>query len=313
MTIIDFRQAARRIEPARQSLARALDDFLADCRVAGAAERTMGNHAAELRRYDAWLAETGRAWATVQPPDCAAYLRTRAHLGRSSRANAITSLRAFYRWAAGEGFVTESPARLLKTPARGKRVPKALSQDDALKLLDYLKTLEAGTLAQRRDRALVLTGLYAGLRAAELAGLTWTQLDLSGALITLPESKMARGRVVRMHPVLVGVLADWKTSQGGGGSVFGCTGQPIVANRAGKIVTAVSRAAGLTGVTAHVLRHTFATWSQRRSGNIYAVSKAMGHSRLETTMIYLRSDPRDGDPAVLALPGLGDWSGAPGA
>jgi site-specific recombinase XerC len=310
MTLIDFRQAVRRIAPTRAGFAGLVRDFLADCRIHEQSERTIDDHDQQLARYGAWLKETGRTWQSVQHADLTAFLRTRAHLGRSSRAHAITSLRRFYAWCVSEGHLSESPARDLKTPPRPKSVPKALIVEDAETLLRYLDTLASGTLTDQRDRALVLLGLYAGLRAAELASLEWSQLDLDAAIVTIPESKMARGRVVRLHPDVIPVLRSWREVQGreGRGSVFAIDRPTIVANRAGKIVKTVGLAAGVKGLTAHVLRHTFATWSLRKSGNLFAVSRALGHSQLQTTMVYIRSDPRDGEAAVLALPGLGDWA-----
>lgn len=166
--------------------------------------------------------------------------------------------------------------------------------------------------ANRRDRLLCLTGLYAGLRAAELATLTWDQVDRSGQTITIPESKMARGRTVRLHPDLAAELTAWKAAQPAAGVwVFSLDGKGIVPNRVGKEVKAVGVAAGVA-LTAHVLRHTFATWGYRRSGNLLSVSRALGHSLVQTTMVYVRADARDGEAAVLSLPPTGgDWSDAP--
>lgn len=310
MQLIDFRAAVRASHPTHVGIDRLIADFTADCRVMDQSERTITDHDAQLSRYAAWLREVHRIWHQVQLADLTAFLRTRAHLGRSSRAHAITSLRRFYAWCVAERLLTESPADGLKTPPKGKSVPKALSQDETIILLRYLDTLASGSRTEQRDRALTLMGLYAGLRAAELATLQWTQIDLAGELVTIPQSKMARGRVIRLHPELVPVIAAWKDVQGheGRGSAFDLDRQGIVPNRSGKIVKAVGLAAEIPHLTAHVLRHTFATWSLRRSGNLFAVSRALGHSQLATTMVYIRSDPKDGDPAVLSLPGLGDWS-----
>lgn len=312
--LIHFQTAARThlaSQTPRAALTRLLADFLADGRLAGLAPRTLDDHQQQLARYGDWLQGAGRAWHAATHADLTAYLRTRAHLGRSSRAHAITSLRRFYAWCVTEGLLTTSPAAALKTPPRAKSVPKALSADQVGTLLAHLETTREGTRPQRRDRALTLTGLYAGLRASELASLTWEQIDLAGQTITIPESKMARGRAVRLHPELAAELVSWRAAQGhsGRGWVFSLDGKAIVANRVGKEVKALGLAAGVP-LTAHVLRHTFATWGYRRSGNLLAVSRALGHAQVATTMVYVRADPREGDPAVLALPSGGDWSDA---
>lgn len=312
MQLIDFRQAARQRGPQPRGLAQLITDFIADGRLQGRSPRTLDDHQQQLDRLAAWLQEQSLAWKDATHADLTAYLRTRAHLGRSSRAHAVTSLRVFYEWCVSEGLLAASPAARLRTPPKPKAVPKALSADQLGQLLAYLDTLAAGTPANRRDRLLCLTGLYAGLRAAETAGLAWDQVDLRGQLITIPESKMARGRTVRLHPDLADELRAWKDAQPAASAwVFSLDGRGIVPNRVGKEVKAVGVAAGVP-LTAHVLRHTFATWGYRRSGNLLSVSRALGHSMVQTTMVYVRADAKDGEAAVLALPTKGgDWSDAP--
>lgn len=219
MQLIDFRQAARARGQQPRSLARLITDFLADGRIAGRSPRTLDDHAAQLDRLATWLRDAGVAWHAATHADLTAYLRTRAHLGRSSRAHAVTSLRVFFAWLVSEGLRETSPAARLQTPPKAKAVPKALSADQLAQLLAHLATLADGTPANRRDRLLCLTGLYAGLRAAELATLTWDQVDRSGQTITIPESKMARGRTVRLHPDLAAELTAWKAAQPAAGAV----------------------------------------------------------------------------------------------
>ena len=47
------------------------------------------------------------------------------------------------------------------------------------------------------------------------------------------------------------------------------------------------------GLSFHVARHSFADYARRRSGNLYAVSKSLGHGNLATTETYLKSFDRD--------------------
>ena len=47
------------------------------------------------------------------------------------------------------------------------------------------------------------------------------------------------------------------------------------------------------GLTFHVARHSFADYARRQSGDLYAVSKTLGHTSLKVTQQYLRSFDRD--------------------
>lgn len=287
-------------------LSTALAEFAADLRLSGRADGTIKHHEGELERLDRWCQAGGLDWAQLGRRELQGYTRGRAHLSHSTRANMLCSLRTFYGWAVAEGYCALSPAAGFKGPKKPSPLPRALTLDQVRQLVAYLAAGE-GRRA-RRDEVLLLAGLYAGLRAGELGALRWPAIDLAAGVINIRISKMGRGRAVKVHPVLAGYFASWRQLQGLGPdvAVFGFHGQPINSNRVGKIVRDISAAVGFK-FTPHSLRHTFATIALRRSGNVYAVSKALGHSQLKQTEIYLASDPADGAPAVDALPQIDSW------
>lgn len=284
----------------------AIAEFAADLRLAGRASGTIRHHVGELERLSTWCASTGASWAALDRRQLQRYVRGRVELGSSARANMLCSLRTFYRWCVAEGYVAISPAAHFKAPAKPQPQPRALALDQVRQLVDHLAG-GAGRRA-RRDEAMLLTSLYAGLRAGELAGLRWPAVDLAGGVINIRLSKMGRGRAVKLHPALRPFLASWRQLQGlgEGAPVFSLTERPINANRVGKIARQIAGESGVA-FSPHTLRHTFATHALRRSGNVYAVSKALGHAALKQTEVYLRVDPADGAPAVDSLPPLASW------
>jgi site-specific recombinase XerC len=284
----------------------AVNEFVADLELAGRSERTRGSHQLELQRLGRWLDEHGHNWQSIERRELQGYARLRAGLGHSSRSNMFCTLRVFYRWSVEFGYVALSPAAGFKTPAKPQPLPRALSVEQIKTLLCWLRE-QSGRRA-RRDEALVLTALYAGLRAAELAGLRWPAVDLAGGSINIRLSKMNRGRSVHIHPALASALDSWREHQALDGDVpvFSLDGRLLRPNRAGKICRRIAKETGLP-LTTHALRHSFATWSLRRSGNLFSVSKALGHSELKQTQIYLASDTRDSEPAVDSLPDLDSW------
>jgi len=286
--------------------------FLVDLRLDGRAEWTLRKHLQELRRYARWLEGEVLCWEGVTPMDVRVYARTRATLGHSARGATFCSLRVFYAWAVDQGFVTVSPAAHLRTPRRPHPQPKALHPAHIRQLISYLAS-QTG-LRARRDECLVLTALYTGLRAAELARLCWGDVDLDSGVITIHLSKWNHGRAVPVHLDLTPWLTSWQALQalGANAPVFGDThqdstlGRPISPARVGKIARNVARATGLP-LTAHVLRHTFATWTLRRSKDLYAVSKALGHQALKQTEVYVSCDVDQLAAAVGCLPAPSAW------
>lgn len=289
-------------------MSEAIESFCADLQLAGRQPLTIEEHTHELRRFQRWLHAAGVAWYQTDRQLVRQYVRTKADLGFSSRANAFSTLRVFFAWCVEEQIMASSPAAWLKTPTRPKPVPRALSSDQLRRLLAWLSDQAAGGLRQKRDRVLILTGLYAGLRSAELAALRWPDIDQAAGVITIRLSKMNHGRSIPEHPVLAGELASWRVDQAGGDDwpVFSLDGQPLAAARPGKIVKRISGQSGIK-FTTHQLRHSFATWMLRRSGNLYAVSKALGHSQVQQTEIYLSAAIDDLRVAVDTLPDLASW------
>ena len=282
-----------------------IQEFLTDLRIAGRAARTIEQHEYELQRYGRWLDEQHHDWETIQRQQIKQYIQLRAHLGVSSRTSVISSLRVFYRWCVDESYLHVSPAQF-RTPSRPEPVPRSLTTEQIRQLVAHLRACEGRTA--QRDAALLLTALYEGLRACELAALRWPAVDLADGVITVRLSKMNHGRAVAIHPELKEILTNWKARQAldQAAPVFSLDGMPIVADRCGKIARKYAKLLNLP-LTAHVLRHTFATHAYLHSRDIYAVSKALGHRQLKQTEIYTVAAATASAPAVASLPALDGW------
>lgn len=283
-----------------------INEFLADLRLAGRAAGTASNHAGHLLRLARWCEAGGLEWAALSRRDLTVYVRGYASSAPSHVGNALCSLRTFYRWAVEQGYVSLSPAAHFKTPSKPSPLPRALSLGQVRVMLAFLR--QGQGKRARRDEIVVLTGLYAGLRAKELVTLRWPDIDFDEGVITIELSKMGHGRAIPLHAGLKKMLLQWRELQALGRDVpcFSLGGQPLIPNRIGKIARRVRNATGLP-LTAHVLRHTFATWALRRSKDLYGVSKALGHKQLKQTEVYVSVTVDDVRTAVDALPDMGSW------
>jgi integrase/recombinase XerC len=313
LSVIPFPQARaalpRRPQPAIP-LADQIADFLADLAVAGRRPRTINEHRRELCRYGRWLDAERTSWRDATDDTLVAYMRTRAQLGPSAIGATACSLRLFYTWLVKRRHLAFSPAAELQGPTRPKPTPKALTRAQLRTLLAYLAA-QTGRTA-RRDEILVLTGLYTGLRAAELADLTWAAIDLDEGLITIALSKMNHGRATGTHPELIARLRVWHALQSPSSAyVFADVryGRKISAQRVGKIVRRAAEATGIAELHTHRLRHSFATWTLKESKDLYAVSKALGHAELKQTEIYVAAalGVEAISAAVAKMPGPDSW------
>lgn len=154
-----------------------------------------------------------------------------------------------------------------------------------------------------RDRAIVLLSVKAGLRACEIAGLTWGMvLDAHGQIGDVIElrdaiAKRGGGRLIPLNPTLKAALCKlWQKEPT-------LADAPIVRSERGKAMRANSivnwfvglyRRAGLEGCSSHSGRRTFITKAARSvhrvGGSLRDVQQLAGHASIEMTQRYIEGD-----------------------
>ena len=177
------------------------------------------------------------------------------------------------------------------------RQAKILSKDSCDDLLVFAST----TRHPLRDRLIVLLSVKAGLRAAEIANLTWEMVltpaaDI-GPAIELHDcaAKKSGGRLIPIHPDLGEALRDLR------GQVVAA--DPVIRSQRGRPMSPVSivnwfakayRAIGLQGCSSHSGRRTFITRAARLVHNAGAslrdVQLMAGHRSIQTTQRYIDGD-----------------------
>jgi integrase len=152
-----------------------------------------------------------------------------------------------------------------------------------------------------RNRVIVLLSVKAGLRAGEIANLTWSMvLDPSGDIATAIElhdaaAKMGSGRRVPLHNDLREALAQWR-------EISDATRHVVCSERGGGMTPssivnwfgAAYQAIGLEGCSSHSGRRTFITRAARlvhkAGGSLRDVQLLAGHRSIQTTQCYIDGD-----------------------
>ncbi len=168
------------------------------------------------------------------------------------------------------------------------------TREDHGALLRAAKTMDYPGLVE-----LYATALYTGMRAGELCGLRWADVDLELRLITVqhsfnePTKTNAIPRVPILDPLLP-LLREWQLR---------CSSREIVfPNRNNKMHVSNARAthqifhrclkqAGLARTRFHDLRHTFASHWMLEGGDLYRLQKILGHKSIAMTQRYAHLSP----------------------
>ena len=220
---------------------------------------------------------------------------TEFKIGESSIARNVISIRSYFAYLAKE-HKFDNPSINFKPPKIGKRLPKALTIDQVMSMLNIV----GSDLISSRDKALVELLYATGARVSELINLN--TLDIStveteaGVTTTVKlKGKGGKERVVPIGSFAVAAVNDYlvrsrptllKVStqkalflNQKGGRLSRQSAWNLVAN-------AAERAGLLDQVTPHSMRHSFATHLLDGGADIRVVQELLGHSSVTTTQIY---------------------------
>jgi integrase len=152
-----------------------------------------------------------------------------------------------------------------------------------------------------RNKLIVLLSVKAGLRAGEIAGLTWEMvLDSTGEVGQAMElhdciAKKNSGRRIPINPTLQTALTAWCLLTGGVGSVIRSErGDAMTPTGIVNWFALAYRAVGVSGCSSHSGRRTFITRAARlvhqAGGSLRDVQLLAGHRSIQTTQRYIDGD-----------------------
>lgn len=229
-------------------------------------------------------------WTPLQI-DC--WLLSMQHQDKSPRsiARMLSALRQFFRLQITLAVRTDDPTAHRKTPTIGRSLPKDLSEDHVLALLD---APDISTPLGLRDRAM-LEVLYAcGLRVSELLSISLDGLNLNAGFVRI-KGKGNKERLVPLGEIAIEWLEDYLMQsrphllrRGQSDAVFVTVhGGFMTRQNFWYAIKAHALSAGITQpLSPHTLRHAFATHLLDHGADLRAVQMLLGHSDLATTQIY---------------------------
>lgn len=265
----------------------------------GLSANTVAAYRRDLDRFAGWLQERGvedlRHVDSATLGQFVTWLSDDQALSATSVRRVVSSVRGLFRYAGAEGWIAVDPTEDVASPTVPLRLPKALSVEDTIAMVESCDT---STVLGLRDRALLEFLYGCGARISEAVGLTPDALDLSERNVLLrgkggkqrrvPVGRHAAAAVeaylVRARPAL---LAARKKPGPVPREVFlNARGTPLSRQSAWGIVSSAAGRAGITDVSPHTLRHSFATHLLEGGADVRVVQELLGHASVTTTQIY---------------------------
>lgn len=213
-------------------------------------------------------------------------------------ARRLACLRSFFRYCCREGIVANNPAKALRTPRVGRKLPHFLSSEQLATLLEAPPANEPLGL---RDRAMLETMYSAGLRVAELVGLDVEDWDRDGDVLRV----MGKGRKERVAPLgsyAAQAMSRWlevrepdpdASDEDAGAMFLNRFGRRMTTRSVGRMLEKHLKMTGLDRLTTpHTLRHSFATHLLDGGADLRSVQELLGHKSLTTTQIYTHVSTR---------------------
>jgi integrase len=209
--------------------------------------------------------------------------------GKGAAAQCVALVSSIYAFAIGRGLLADNPARGVKKAPVGK-VERFLSEAEIARLADALEA-EAQQSGNPYPPAAIKLLLFTGCRKGEIVNLRWEHVDFERECLRLSDSKTG-AKVVYLNAPARALLRELPRKVDSPRVIPG-----MRADGAGpaidKVWSRVRRAAGLSDVRLHDLRHSFASVGAAGGLSLPVIGALLGHKHAATTARYahLSADP----------------------
>ncbi len=273
----------------------AIDAYLDHLRVERAlSENTVQAYASDLAKFSAHLEGSLEPGQSIDLGTISTWMATlsRGGLNPRSLARHLSAVRGLMRFLVREGYLTHDPTERAARPRVGRRLPKALSEQEIMTLLDAPRDDSPRGL---RDRAMLALMYACGLRVSEIIELQFGDLDTQRGIVSV----VGKGQKRRLVPIadvalerirrfLDATPKEPKKGRSHDVVLFPSPrGGKLTRQGFWKLVKSYASAAGIRGnIHPHRLRHSFATHMLVGGADLRSVQTLLGHADISTTEIY---------------------------
>jgi len=257
----------------------------------GLADNTLQSYRTDLLALARWLASRDLTIGGASTSDLMQFIVSYRNASARSTARRLSTLRRLYQYLVRERVVEHDPSSGIPAPRLGRALPKSLTEDDVVALL---QAPDIDTALGLRDRAMLELMYATGLRVSELVRLAGVQVNPRQGVLRVT-GKGSKDRLVPLGEE----ASDWldRYLKASRPALLGSRSTPFlfVTARAAPMTRQafwylIKRYAAAAGIgkplSPHTLRHAFATHLLNHGADLRVVQMLLGHSNISTTQIY---------------------------
>lgn len=261
----------------------------------GLSQNTLSAYRNDLAGFALYLLQIESALLNVKTTDIQDFLFNEFKSGKKGRSAArlVSSLKRFYQYQLRERRITDDPSALVEMPKLDKPLPKIISEQQ---IIDLLEAPDKNLAIGIRDIAMLETLYATGLRVSELVNLQMSQMNLDPGVVRI----IGKGGKERLVPLgesaIEAILTYLKTARHDLMQGHGLNNAVFVTRRGSAMTRQafwylIKRYAKNVGIdenvmSPHTLRHAFASHLLNHGADLRVVQMLLGHSDISTTQIY---------------------------
>jgi integrase/recombinase XerD len=252
----------------------------------------------DLSQFCAYLRLHGvENWPQVTSEQLAGYLlemREAQAYRPTTIARKIAALKAFFRYLRHQEYIAFDPVEKLESPRVPKELPNVLSPEQVNSLFGQV---DVASPSGQRDLAMLHMLSATGMRVTELVSLNLDDFDAAHAMVICPgrSGQRKRERILPISAVAVEAIKIYLEKARPHLKARHPEEEALFLNHHGErltrqgfwlIIKGYARLAGITNLTPHMLRHSFAIMMLKDGMELRSVQELLGHAHITSTQVY---------------------------
>lgn len=264
---------------------RYIDMFLEAKRVENLSKRTIAYYEQVIRKCVGFMGKPLRLVDANDIRRCLAWAMTERNCSPTTVNNERRCLSTFFQWLENEDVIRKSPVKRTKALKEEKADKKPFSDDEVAKLRDSCR--------DEREKAMFELLLSSGMRVSELCGLDRADMDMAGRECDVLGKGNKRRTCYFSAEAKLHIELYLESRDDLEPALFVAKCSPharLGKSTVEKSMRDLGRRAGVDNVHPHRFRRTMATNSLRRGMKLEEIQQLLGHSNMDTTLIYAKVD-----------------------